>query len=56
MIHESYEPCSDNMFKLKVTKAVWDSMCSCLDPNIFIHQLSHRLHSLKKTQFFVLNT
>ncbi|XP_022183512.1 conserved oligomeric Golgi complex subunit 2 isoform X1 [Myzus persicae] len=46
MNHNSYESCSDDMFKLKVTKAVWDSMCSCLDPNIFIHQLSHRFFKL----------
>ncbi|CAI6362754.1 unnamed protein product [Macrosiphum euphorbiae] len=46
MNHESYESCSDKTFKLKVTKAVWDSMCSCLDPNIFIHQLSHRFFKL----------
>ncbi|XP_016657618.1 conserved oligomeric Golgi complex subunit 2 [Acyrthosiphon pisum] len=46
MSHESYESCSDKTFKLKVTKAVWDSMCSCLDPNIFIHELSHRFFKL----------
>lgn len=43
MNYESYESCDDENFKLKVTKTVWDCMCSCLDPNIFIVQLSHRL-------------
>ncbi|VVC32810.1 COG complex component, COG2, C-terminal,Conserved oligomeric Golgi complex, subunit 2, N- [Cinara cedri] len=42
MNHESYESCNDDTFKLKVTKTVWECMCSCLDPNIFIIQLSHR--------------
>ncbi|XP_026805034.1 conserved oligomeric Golgi complex subunit 2 [Rhopalosiphum maidis] len=46
MNHESYDSCNDETFKLKVTKAVWNSMCSCLDPNIFIHQLSHRFFKL----------
>lgn len=43
MTHESYEVSNDEIFKLKVTKTVWDSMYSCLDPDVFIVQLSHRL-------------
>jgi hypothetical protein len=46
MNNESYELCNDETFKLKVTKTVWDCMNSCLDPNIFIVQLSHRLLKL----------
>lgn len=45
MNNEIYEPCDSDIFELKVTKTVWDCIVSCLDSNIFIVELGHRLDS-----------